>query len=75
MKVESNVPEKIEKKHIGMKVLYRLPNQVVISEGVIDGLSPEERFVCINKTRWVENGSGAIVAVLSKSKCRREAIK
>jgi len=71
---ERNVPARIEKKHIGMKVIYRLPNQVVLSEGVIDGLSPEGQFVRINKTRWVENGGGAILAVLSGAKKRREAL-
>ena len=71
---ESNVPDRLEKRHVGMRVLYRMPNQAVLSEGVVEGFSPEERFVRLGKGSWVENGTGAVVAVLSGPKRRREAL-
>jgi hypothetical protein len=73
MKKETNVPSVIEHKHVGCRVLFRLPNQVVISEGVIDGLSPEGEYVRIGK-RWVENGSGAILSFLPNSHRRKDAL-
>jgi hypothetical protein len=74
MKRESNVPEVIRQDHIGMRVLYRLPNQAIVMEGIIDGLSPEGEYIHIGK-RWVQNGVGAILAVLNNSVRRRDALK
>ena len=73
MKKETNVPTMIEQKHVGMKVLYRLTNQALVFEGVIDGLSPEGEYVRIGK-RWVENGSGAILSFLPNSHRRKDAL-
>ena len=73
MKQESNVPERIEQNHIGTRVLYRLSNQAIVMEGVIDGLSPEGEYVHISK-RWIANGTGAILAFLQNSQRRKDAL-
>ena len=74
MKRESNAPKVVGKEHIGLRVLYRLANQVIVSEGVIDGLSPEGAYVKVGR-HWLENGGGAILSVLKGSQRRREAIR
>ena len=74
MKCESNVPNIVTKDHVGTRVLYKLANQAIVMEGVIDGLSPEGKYVHIGK-RWVENGTGAILAFLKNSQKRRDALR
>ena len=72
-KPESNVPLIIKQEHIGTRVLYRLPNQALVFEGVIDGLSPEGDYVHIGK-RWIPNDGGAILAFLQNSQRRKDAL-
>ena len=74
MKIESNVPKKISKENIGMKILYRLPNNAIAIEGIIDDLSPEEDYISV-KRRWIANDGNGILAILSGTQRRREAIK
>jgi hypothetical protein len=74
MKRESKVPDRITSDHIGMKVLFRLPNNAIAKEGTIDELSPEGDYIHIYKT-WVENDGKGILAVLSAPQRRREAIR
>jgi len=71
--IESNVPKVLTSAHVGLRVLYRLPNQLVVSEGVVEALSPESLYVRIGK-RWVENGSGAVLAVLGGTR-RKDALE
>jgi hypothetical protein len=73
MKREANVPDKIDHKHVGSRVLYRLPNQALVFEGIIDGLSPDGEYVKIGK-RWIENGAGAILSFLPNSQRRKDAL-
>jgi len=70
---ENNVPSEIKKEHVGSKVLYRLPNNAIAKEGVIDGLSPEGSYILIQKT-WVENNGLGILAMLSTPKIRRVSL-
>ena len=74
MRRESNVPEVITKEHVGMKVLYRLPNNAIAKEGVIDELSPGGEYIHVGKA-WVENDGKGILAVLSGPQRRRDALK
>jgi len=74
MKKESNVPETISQNHIGCKVLWRLPNNAIAKEGIIDELSLEGEYIHIGKN-WVPNDGSSILAMLSGSQKRREAIK
>ena len=74
MKQESKVPERMTQNDVGTRVLYKLPNQALAFEGLIDGLSPEGDYIHIGK-RWVENGTGAILSVLQNSQRRRDALK
>jgi hypothetical protein len=74
MKREHNVPEVIGKEHIGMKVLYRLPNNAIAVEGTIDELSPGGDYIHCGK-RWIPNDGKSVLAVLSGPQRRREAIK
>jgi len=73
MKKESNVPEVITTEHYGAKVLFRLPNNAIAKEGIIDELSPGGAYVHIGKN-WVPNDGSSILAFLSGPKKRREAI-
>lgn len=73
MKIESKVPCRITSEHIGMKVLFRLPNNAIAKEGTIGEMSPEGDYIHIGKT-WVENDGKGILAVLSAPQRRREAI-
>lgn len=74
MRKEPNVPEIIAKEHVGMKVLYRLPNNAIAKEGVIDELSPGGEYIHVGKA-WVENDGKGILAVLSGPQRRRDALK
>lgn len=74
MKRESGVPAVITKEHVGMKVLFRLPNNAIAKEGTIDELSPGEDYIHIGRT-WVENDGKGILAVLSGPQRRRDAIR
>jgi hypothetical protein len=74
MKRESKVPETITSEHIGMKVLFRLPNNAIAKEGTIEELSPEGGYIHIGKT-WVANDGKGVLAVLSAPQRRREAIR
>ena len=74
MKREQKVPDVITAEHIGARVLYRLPNNAIAIEGTIDELSPGGDYVHVGRN-WVENGVGAILAVLSAPQRRREAIR
>jgi hypothetical protein len=74
MAIETNVPSKITDHHKGMKVLFRLPNNAIAKEGIIDELSPGCSYIHIGKT-WVENNGKGILAVLSGSQRRRDALK
>jgi len=74
MKRESGVPELILKEHIGMRVLFRLPNNAIAKEGIIDELSPGGDYIHIGKA-WVENDGKGILAVLSGPQRRRDALK
>ena len=73
MRIESKVPEVIKKEHIGMKVLFRLPNNAIAKEGVISDLTPDEGYIHIGHT-WVENNGRCILAVLSAPQRRRESL-
>ena len=73
MKIEANVPKVITDQHRGMKVLFRLPNNAIAKEGIIDELSPGGAYVHIGKN-WVPNDGSSILAFLSGPKKRREAI-
>ena len=74
MRKESNVPEVIGKEHVGAKILYRLPNNTIAKEGIIEELSPDECYIHIGKT-WIENDGKGVLAILSGPQRRREAIK
>lgn len=74
MKIERNVPDLITAEHIGMKVLYRLPNNAIAKEGVIDELSGDGAYIHIGKT-WIENTGKWILAVLTPPTKRREAMR
>lgn len=73
MKIESKVPDVICKDHIGMKVLFRLPNNAIAKEGVITELTPDECYIHVDKT-WVENNGKCILAVLSLPQRRRDSL-
>ena len=57
-----------------MKVLYRLPNNLIAKEGIIDELSSDGDYIHIGRA-WVANDGKGILAVLSGPQRRREAIK
>lgn len=57
-----------------MKVLFRLPNNAIAKEGIIDELSPGGDYIHIGKT-WIENDGKGILAVLSGPQRRRDAIR
>jgi hypothetical protein len=73
MKIESKVPKRITVEHLGVKILYRLPNNALAFEGVIDELSLEEDYIHV-KNRWIPNDGTAILAVLSAPQRRRDMI-
>lgn len=74
MKKEQDVPDVVTRDHVGMRVLFRLPNNAIAKEGTIDELSPGGAYIHIGKT-WVENDGKGILAVLSGPQRRREAIR
>ena len=74
MKQEDSVPGLFTKEHCGAKVLYRLPNNAIAKEGIIDELSPEGAYIHIGKN-WVANNGTSILAILSGPQKRREAIR
>ena len=74
MKIESNVPKRITASDCGAKILYRLPNNAIAIEGVIDELSPDGDYIHV-KNRWIPNDGKAILAVLSAPQRRRDTIK
>ena len=74
MKKEANVPSIITNEHQGAKVLFRLPNNAIAKEGIIDELSPEGSYIHIGKN-WVPNDGSSILAMLSGAQKRREAIR
>ncbi|WP_309382038.1 hypothetical protein [Cerasicoccus frondis] len=63
---ETNAPSKVTRHHIGQRILYRLPNQAVVSEGEIMEISPEGNFFKAGRS-WLANESGAVLSVLSGS--------
>ena len=74
MKIESNVPKRITVEHLGVKILYRLPNNAIAIEGIIDEFSPDGDYIHVKK-RWIPNDGKAILAVLSGPQRRRDTIK
>lgn len=74
MKKESNVPDQVTVQHVGMRVLYRLPNNAIAIEGVIDELSAEGEYMRVGK-RWIPNDGSSVLAVLSGPQRRREGIR
>lgn len=74
MMTESGVPDRFSKEHIGCKVLFRLPNNAIAIEGIIDEFSPGFDYIHIGK-RWIENKRGSVLAVISGPQRRREAIR
>ena len=64
---ESNVPNRVTKTHIGRRILFKLPNQAVISEGEISELSPEAKYFHVGNA-WIANETGAVLAMLSTQK-------
>ena len=63
---ESGAPISVTKAHIGLRILYRLPNQAVLSEGEIVEVSPEGNYFRTGKA-WLANRPGSVLAVLSKN--------
>lgn len=74
MKREKNVPDKVTTEHIGMKILYRLPNQAFAMEGTIIEVSPGGDYFHVGK-HWIENGIGAVLSVIAGRQGRREAFR
>ena len=74
MKQESGLPDLITCEHIGMRVLFRLPNNAIAKEGIIDELSPGGDYIHIGKT-WIENNGRGILSILSAPQKRREGIR
>ena len=52
--LEPGVPEVLSPKDKGLKVLFRIPGQVVIVEGQVDDFTPSKTYVKISG-RWVRN--------------------
>jgi len=72
----SRRPERVEEKHIGLTILYKLPNQAVISEGEIEKLSPCGEYFRCGPKRWLPNRPGSVLSVLTqKQKPRRRGIR
>ena len=74
MNIENGVPFPITNSHIGMKILYRLPNNAIAKEGIIEELSSEGEYIHVGKN-WIPNDNSSILAVLSGPQKRREAIR
>lgn len=73
---ETNAPEKVERQHIGATILYKLPNQAVISEGQIEAISPGLAYFRVGSKRWLPNQPGSVLSILNqKQKPTRRGIK
>ena len=69
---ESNAPKRVNTNHMGRRVIFKLPNQAVISEGEINEISPEHGYFRVGKA-WLENKPGAVLAILSKSSSKKRS--
>jgi hypothetical protein len=67
---EPDVPAVFTPKQIGTEVIYRIPNQAVLSQGIIAEFSPGRRFMRIGK-RWLANQEGTVLAILKKKRSKR----
>lgn len=67
---ESSAPDTVKPSHIGRTILYRMPYQVVVSEGQISALSPEGKYFRVGNKRWLPNRPGTVVALLETVKHR-----
>lgn len=61
--IEANAPETVNRTHVGLRILYRMPNQAVISEGTITELSPGGSYFRVGRA-WIANRAGAVLSVL-----------
>ncbi len=70
MKKETAVPDLITEDHIGMKILYFLPNNKIAKEGIISELSPGGSYIHVGHA-WVANDGNGVLAVLSAPQKRK----
>ena len=66
---EEGTPDRMDNRHVGAEILYRLPNQAVLSQGTVKGFSPRRQFVQIGR-HWLPNVAGTVLCVLNKAKKR-----
>jgi hypothetical protein len=66
---ESGTPERLGAAHVGVSVLYRLPNQAVLSEGEVGAFSPGKKYVKLGR-HWLPNRAGTVLAMLETTKTR-----
>lgn len=57
-------PETVKPEHIGTSILYKLPNQAVISEGQIEAISPDGKYFRVGPKRWLANQAGSVLSIL-----------
>lgn len=67
---EPGTPETLGERHIGMEALYRLPNQAIVSQGTVSGLSPQGHYVRIGR-HWLRNAPGTVLAVFTATNTRK----
>jgi hypothetical protein len=67
---EDDVPETLTEAHLGSRVVFRIPNQAVLSEGEIAEFSSSGRYLRIGK-RWLANQRGTVLAMLNNMARRR----
>ena len=73
---EPNAPATVSAQHIGATILYKLPNQAIISEGQIEAISPDSAYFRVGPKRWMPNQPGSVLSVLNqKQKPTRRGIR
>ncbi|MCM8542397.1 MAG: hypothetical protein NE328_19155 [Lentisphaeraceae bacterium] len=51
---ENDIPEVLEDKHRGKRVLFRVPGRAAPSEGIVEEFSLEKKYIRIG-SQWLRN--------------------
>lgn len=67
---EEDVPDRLTSSHKGSRVVFRIPNQAILSEGKVEEFTKSENYLRIGRS-WLINARGTVLAILDNKATER----